>query len=119
MIYIIAGAFVTVSVVGLVLGLKANKKQSGAVSIEKIVEDYATIKEAYRHLKDKENRIIDDLEDIKPYCEGKVINWKMYTISEDEKFLVVKGLSPADGKKAADIIGGTSFIEKGYTFKFF
>jgi alpha-tubulin suppressor-like RCC1 family protein len=115
-IFIVAGAVVTVSVVGVVLGLKASKKQNSAVSVEKIIEDYSAIKDGYRLLKDKENRIIDDLEDIKPYCEGESINWKMYTISEDEEFLVVKGLSPADGKKAVDTIGGTSFIEKGYTF---
>ncbi len=90
---------------------------SASVNVDKIIEEYGIIKEGYKALKEKENRIVDDVYDLKPYIDkGVVVNWKMYAISEDEKYLVVKGLDLQNAKKIVDTIGGTSFLEGKFAF---
>lgn len=118
MIYIITGTVLAASVViGATMMSKKKGGGSGKVNIDKIIEEYGIIKDGYKALKEAENRIVDDLQDLKPYLEkGSNINWKMYTISEDEKFLVVKGMDPVNGKKIVDTIGGTSFLEGKFAF---
>ncbi|MBN2897410.1 MAG: hypothetical protein JXO44_01450, partial [Clostridia bacterium] len=93
------------------------KNSSCKLEINKIVEHYGLIKEAYKQFKEKENRILDDIDDLKPHVAGNVsIPWKHYAISEDEKYLVVKGLSHPECRSVVDAIGGTSFMERKYAF---
>jgi len=116
---IIAGIGLAVAVVvGVVIAALLNQKKStSGIDINKMVEQYGLIKKAYKKFKENESRMLDDLEDIKPYIEsGRTIPWKTYAISEDEKFLVVKGLGPSDCKKIVDAIGGTSFMEGKFAF---
>lgn len=118
MIYIITGTVLAASVIiGATMMSKIKSGSSGKVDAGKIIEEYGIIKEGYKALKEAENRIVDDLQDLSPYIEkGSTINWKMYTISEDEKYLVVKGIDPLNGKQIVDTIGGTSFLEGKYAF---
>ncbi len=119
MLEIITGTVLTASVIiGTALFAKSKSgKKEAQVDVNKIIEEYGNIKSAYRKFKEIENRIIDDLHDIKPFMEpGNSVDWKRYTISEDEKYLVVKGLDFKTCKTVVDAIGGTSFQEGKYGF---
>lgn len=119
MIYVITGTVLTALVIigGALLVKAGSSKGSKGTDIDQIVDEYGLIKAGYKNFKEKENRIIDDIEELKPYIEGgEKLHYKRYAISEDEKYLVVKGLSPAEAKKAVDAIGGTSFMESKYAF---
>jgi len=116
---IITGTVLTASVIigtALFAKSKSGKKET-QVDINKIIEEYGSIKSGYRKFKEIEKRIIDDINDIKPFMEpGESVDWKRYTISDDEKYLVIKGLDPKTRKTVVDAIGGTSFQEGKFGF---
>lgn len=114
--------FITVLVIivlmgiGIALSIKS-KSGKGVFDINKITHHYEIIKNAYKSFKETETRMLDDIGDLKPYAEKHAsIPWKNYAVSDDEKYLVVKGLTPKECKLIVDAIGGSSFMEKNYAF---
>jgi alpha-tubulin suppressor-like RCC1 family protein len=114
--------FITISVIVVLIGMGTaifmkSKNSNKEFDINQITKHYDIIKEAYKKFKETETRMLDDIEDLKAYTDkGESITWKSYSISGDEKYLVVKGLSPQECKKIVDAIGGTSFMERNFAF---
>lgn len=93
---------------GIAFLIRGNK---GAMEVDNldIVDDFKTIKRAMLNFKKDNINKIDNLSQLERYLEkGKNINFKRYSITPDEKYLVISNVGTMEVDSIIDTIGGSS-----------
>lgn len=85
------------------------KKNTESAEQSDILEDFKAIKRAMVGFKKDNINKIENLHQLDRYLEpGYRINWRLYSLTPDEKHLVVNRIGSTDWQTLLDLIGGTS-----------
>ncbi len=93
---------------GFVFSAFGNKETGPSAALD-IMEDFKAIKRAMMGFRKDNINKLDNLSQLERYLEnGYRIDWKRYSLTPDEKFLVVNRIGNLDCQPFIDLVGGTS-----------
>lgn len=91
------------------LAVAFGKKESAPAEKLDILEDFKAIKRALLSFNRDNLNKIDTIKDLEHHLEeGYSIDWKRYSVTSDEKFLIVSRVGDIDCQPIIDTVGGSS-----------
>lgn len=104
------GGLIIASAVAVGVAVFATKSGTGKTDKRDIFSDYSAIKSALIKFRKEKMGIVPELKDLSAYLEeGQVINWSLYQLSNDEKFLVTDAKGIPDTNLILNKVGGESY----------
>lgn len=94
----------------IVVLLSGLKKEETSSNIEQIAEKFEKVRSAFLAYKKEEGNFCKDISLLKPYIEDeKDFPWSGYTLSQDQKYLIVSGKNSIEISEIKKHFGQSSF----------
>lgn len=111
MIFILVGTAVVLIVLGALVLVALSDKKEIEPTLD-VIRDHAWIKSALIKYRKENMILLDELHYLNDYLEeGQSVLWKYYSISRDERFLIVKCYSNLNAAEILNSIGNSSYRE--------
>lgn len=105
------GGFFLVSAIMAGLAVAVTKGGAGKQAKRDLLKDYMAIKSALVKFRKENMGLVPEIQALEKYLEeGTGIEWHLYRLSVDEKFLVSNSIGITDAQAVVDKIGGESYI---------
>ena len=104
------GVGVTVVVAAVAVMKMAGKGEK--IDIDEVINDFRVLRSAFIQFKKEDKGLCEDLKTLIPYMkEKRNIDWDRYSISIDQKYMIVKEANRIDTETIIKRIGGASFAK--------
>ena len=91
--------------------------QGETIDIDEVINDFRVLRSAFIQFKKDDKGLCEDLKTLIPYMkENRDIAWERYSISIDQKYMIVKDAKRVDAEQVLKRIGGASFIKGNKLF---
>lgn len=105
------GGFLVVSAIVTSIAMAVTKGTAGKQVKRDLLKDYMAIKSALVKFRKENMGLVPEIQDLEKYLEeGTVIDWRMYRLSVDEKFLVSNSIGVSEVEASVARVGGESYI---------
>ncbi len=87
------------------------------IDIDEVINDFRVLRSAFIQYKKEDKGLCEDLKTLIPYMkENRDILWDRYSISIDQKYMIVKDAKKVDAEQILKRIGGASFVKGNKLF---
>lgn len=91
--------------------------QGETIDIDEVINDFRVLRSAFIQYKKEDKGLCEDLKTLIPYMkENRDILWDRYSISIDQKYMIVKDAKKVDAEQILKRIGGASFVKGNKLF---
>jgi len=92
-------------------------KQGEKIDIDEVINDFRVLRTAFMHFKKEEKGLCEELKFLIPYMkEERDIDWSRYSITIDQKYMVVKDAKTVSTEELIKRLGSTTLVKNNKVY---